>query len=601
MNNFQKVNEIYINYGISAFNQVLNRCRVHHLLQTVKMSITSKSAEVTVAGASTTCDRVEDDHLAEPLEKTEQPSLLRTLFFPSRNSANSEAIATLRSVFDDPLLAKYYQPHADYENISHFDPKARWTYREETTVRRKTDWTILLWILVMFFALNLDRGNLANAAADNLLDDLHLTTNDYNNAQNMYRIGFLIAEIPSQMIGKRLGPDRWIPIQIILWSLASGGQFFMHNRAGFFACRFFIGLFMGGFIPDSILYLSYFYTKSEMPFRLALFWFVDSMSGVIASFIAYGVLHMRGVAGREGWRWLFLIEALISLVIGFLSFLFLVPGPTQTKTWWNPKGYFSEKEEKIIVNRVLRDDPSKGDMHNRQGLSLKMMWQSVKDYDLWPIYAIGLLFEIPTAPPKTYLTLSLKAIKFTTFQTTLLSIPVTVFASINLLIVTELTERFHQISLIGLLSQLWTLPLLVVLYTSAGSLSHWGLYAVTFVLLGWPSPHAAQVGWCSRLSNTVRTRTVSAALYNITIQLSGIASSNIYRVDDKPLYRRGNKELIAINIATIVLYALAKAYYVRRNQWKKVRWEKLSPREKAAYLETTTDQGNKRLDFMFDH
>jgi hypothetical protein len=288
-------------------------------------------------------------------------------------------------------------------------------------------------------------------------------------------------------------------------------------------------------------------------------------------------------------------------VIGFLSFLFLVPGPTQTQTWWNPKGYFSEREEKIIVNRVLRDDPSKGDMHNRQGLSLKMLWQSLKDYDLWPIYAIGILFEIPTAPPKTYLTLSLKAIGFNTFQTTLLSIPVTVFASINLLLVTELTERFHQISLIGLLTQLWTLPLLIVLYTSAGSLSHWGLYAVTFVLLGWPSPHAAHVGWCSRLSNTVRTRTVSAALYNITIQFSGIASSNIYRSDDKPLYRRGNKQLIAINIATVVLYALAKAYYVRRNQWKKSRWEKLSPEERATYLETTTDKGNKRLDFLFDH
>jgi hypothetical protein len=564
------------------------------------MSTTAKAAEVIVAGEPP-ADKGDADHLVDPTEKREPASFLRRLLVPSRRTDNPDAIATVRSVFDDPLLAKYYQPHPDYENLTHFDPSARWTYREEIAVRRKTDWTVLLWILVMFFGLNLDRGNLANAAADNLLDDLHLTTNDYNNAQNMYRIGFLIAEIPSQMIGKRLGPDRWIPIQIILWSLASGGQFFMQNRAGFFACRFFIGLFMGGFIPDSILYLSYFYTKSEMPFRLALFWFVDSMSGVIASFIAYGVLHMRGVAGREGWRWLFLIEALISIVIGFLSFLFLVPGPTQTQTWWNPKGYFSEREEKIIVNRVLRDDPSKGDMHNRQGLSLKMLWQSLKDYDLWPIYAIGILFEIPTAPPKTYLTLSLKAIGFNTFQTTLLSIPVTVFASINLLLVTELTERFHQISLIGLLTQLWTLPLLIVLYTSAGSLSHWGLYAVTFVLLGWPSPHAAHVGWCSRLSNTVRTRTVSAALYNITIQFSGIASSNIYRSDDKPLYRRGNKQLIAINIATVVLYALAKAYYVRRNQWKKSRWEKLSPEERATYLETTTDKGNKRLDFLFDH
>lgn len=537
--------------------------------------------------------------LAEPEEIPEYQSVLTSLFQRKRK-VDPDAIATTRSVFDDPLLRQYYQPHPQYENLHRFDIEERWTYREEAAVRRKTDWTILLWILVMFFGLNLDRGNLGNAAADNLLTDLKITTNDYNNAQNMYRIGFLIAEIPSQMIGKRLGPDRWIPIQIIAWSLASGGQFFMQNRAGFFACRFFIGLFMGGFIPDAILYLSYFYTKTEMPFRLALFWFTDSMSGVIASFIAYGVLHMRGVDGREGWRWLFLIEALITIVIGFLSFLFLIPGPTQTKTWWNPNGYFTEREEKIIVNRVLRDDPSKGDMHNRQALSLKMLWQSLKDYDLWPIYIIGILFEIPTAPPKSYLTLSLRNLKFTTFQTTLLSIPVTVFAALNLLIVTWLTERYHQISIIGLLTQIWCLPLLIILFKYAGTLSNWGLYAVTFVLLGWPSPHAAQVGWCSRLSNTVRTRAVSAALYNITIQLSGIASSNIYRSDDSPLYHRGNKQLIAINVATIVVYALAKVYYEARNRWKKTRWEKLSPEEKAHYLGTTSDLGNKRLDFQFD-
>ncbi|OJK01736.1 hypothetical protein ASPACDRAFT_51496 [Aspergillus aculeatus ATCC 16872] len=517
-----------------------------------------------------------------------------------KKTIDLDAVATTRSVFDDPNLARFYQPHADYENLHRFDPSERWTYREERAVRRKTDLTILLWIFVMFFGLNLDRGNLSNASADNLLPDLGINTNDYNNAQNMYRIGFLIAEIPSQMIGKRLGPDRWIPVQIILWSLASGGQFFMHNRAGFFACRFFIGLFMGGFIPDAILYLSYFYTKREMPIRLAFFWFVDSISGVIASFIAYGVLHMRGVDGREGWRWLFLIEALISIVIGFLSFLFLVPGPTQTKTWWNPRGYFTEREEKIIVNRVLRDDPSKGDMHNREALTLGMLWKSLKDYDLWPIYVIGILFEIPTSPPKSYLSLSLKAIGFSTFHTTLLGIPVTVFSAINLLLVTELSERWRQICYVGILTQLWSLPLLIVLYRSASVLSHWGLYAVTFVLLGWPSPHAAHVGWCSRLSNAVRTRAVSAALYNITIQLSGIASSNIYRDDDKPYYHRGDGQLIAINVATIVVYVLAKVYYAKRNQWKQDKWAAMTDEQKADYLENTKDEGNKRLDFFFD-
>ncbi|KAL2130810.1 hypothetical protein VTI74DRAFT_5921 [Chaetomium olivicolor] len=543
----------------------------------------------------------DDGDLVEPEDPDQSHGFLQ-LFKRRSRPQDLDAIATVRSVFDDPALARHYYPHPDYENLHRFDPSERWTYREERSVRRKTDWKIFVWILVMFFGLNIDRGNLGNAAADNLLEDLNINTNDYNNAQNMYRIGFLVAEIPSQMIGKWLGPDRWIPVQIILWSLASGGQFFMHNRAGFFACRFFIGLFMGGFIPDAILYLSYFYKKSEMPIRLALFWFVDSMSGVIASFIAYGVLHMRGVSGKEGWRWLFLIEALISFVIGVLSFLFLVPGPSQTKTWWNPKGYFTEREEKIIVNRVLRDDPSKGDMHNRQPITLPMLWRSLKDYDLWPVYVIGILFEIPTAPPKTYLTLSLRAIKFNTFEVTLLSIPVTVFAAVNLLWITYLTERFRDICITGVLSQLWTLPLLIIQYIMGESLSqnHWGQYALTFILLGWPSMHAAHVSWCSRLSNAVRTRAVSAALYNITIQLSGIASSNIYREDDKPLYRRGNTQLIAINVATIVAYVLAKIYYGWRNKEKRARWEKMTSEEKSRYLEEHENLGNKRLDFRFD-
>lgn len=539
------------------------------------------------------------DSLVEPEDTSAPPGFWESLTTRKR-PRDLDAVATVRSVFDDPALAEFYQPRPDYENLHRFDPSERWTYREEQAVVRKTDWKIFVWILVMFFGLNIDRGNLGNAVADNLLEDININTNDYNNAQNMYRVGFLVAEIPSQMIGKWLGPDRWIPVQIILWSLASGGQFFMHNRAGFFACRFFIGLFMGGFIPDSILYLSYFYKKTEMPIRLSLFWFVDSMSGVIAGFIAYGVLHMRGVSGKEGWRWLFLIEALISFVIGVLSFLFLIPGPTQTKTWWNPKGYYTEREEKIIVNRVLRDDPSKGDMHNRQPITLPMLWRSLKDWDLWPIYIIGILFEIPTSPPKTYLTLSLKALKFTTFQVTLLSIPVTVFAAINMVWVTYLTERFHQIAIIGLLTQLWVLPLLIIEYTSAKELSHWGQYALTFILLGWPSVHAAQVGWCSRLSNTVRTRAVSAALYNITIQLSGIASSNIYREDDKPLYKRGNGQLIAICVATIVAYALAKVYYILRNKYKRDRWNKMTAGEKAGYLRDNEHLGNKRLDFYFD-
>lgn len=106
--------------------------------------------------------------LAEPDEELRSP-------WPwarqARKPTDLDAIATQRSVFDDPALVQFYLPRSDHENLKRFDIAERWTYREERSVRRKTDWKIFLWILVMFFALNIDRGNLGNAVADNLLDE----------------------------------------------------------------------------------------------------------------------------------------------------------------------------------------------------------------------------------------------------------------------------------------------------------------------------------------------------------------------------------------------------------------------------------------------
>jgi len=347
------------------------------------------------------------------------------------------------------------------------------------------------------------------------------------------------------------------------------------------------------------LYISYYYTSKDMPVRLALFWFTDFMSGVIASFIAYGVFHMHNVAGYEAWRWLFLIEALISLTIGLLSILFLVPGPTQTKSWLFPNGYFSEREEKIITNKVLRDDPSKSQMHNRQAITPRMLWDSITDYDMWPIYLIGILFEIPASPPKAYATLTLKHLGFDAFSITLLNIPFPTLTAINLVWITALTTLVGQVAIMGVLTQLWALPLLIVELVAVDRISAWSQYAVTLLLVAMPLMQAAHVGWASRNSNTVRTRAVSAALYNIMIQLSGIASSNIYREDDKPLYHRGNKQLIAINVACMAANVFAKLYYTYRNKGKTTKWNAMTKHEQEIYLATTTDKGNKRLDFLF--
>jgi hypothetical protein len=113
-------------------------------------------------------------------------------------------------------------------------------------------------------------------------------------------------------------------------------------------------------------------------------------------------------------------------------------------------------------------------------------------------------------------------------------------------------------------------------------------------MVGHPYVHAILVAITSRNAGAVRTRTVASALYNMCVQASSIIAQNIYREDDKPMYRRGNKVLIGICAYNFVAFIGAKFYYVHVNKKREAVWSLMDKEQREAYLETTTDKGNKR-------
>lgn len=130
-------------------------------------------------------------------------------------------------------LERFYVPIAAYEGRHRYDPKARWTETEEKALVRRLDVRICAWCCFMFFALQLDRANITQALSDNFLEDLGLTTNDYNYGQTIFFVSFLSAELPSQLVSKKIGPDNWIPIQMICWSVVTCAQSHINGRATF--------------------------------------------------------------------------------------------------------------------------------------------------------------------------------------------------------------------------------------------------------------------------------------------------------------------------------------------------------------------------------
>lgn len=128
-------------------------------------------------------------------------------------------------------------------------------------------------------------------------------------------------------------------------------------------------------------------------------------------------------------------------------------------------------------------------MHNRQGLTLRLLWEALTDYDMWPIYLLGLTWTIPTTPITAYLTLQLKSLGWDTFQTNLLTIPAYSLFILQLIFWTWLSEKVNNRFLIVLFSQLYMLPLLVALEVLPNA-SPWVKYALSILLVGYPYVHA---------------------------------------------------------------------------------------------------------------
>ncbi|KAL4879897.1 major facilitator superfamily domain-containing protein [Aspergillus karnatakaensis] len=525
---------------------------------------------------------------------TTQPSITAGMTLPEDQAltgfAPQDQLGSVEPhVFSDPARAEYWRNVYDkvnYEGRSRFDPALTWTAETERRLKMKLDLRIMLWVWVMFSSLDLVRRNINRAVSDNMLDDLNINTNDYNTGQTVFFICFLGAELPGNLISKKFGPDRIIPICIILWGVACCAQSAMTGRASFLALRAIIGCLQGGFIPEMVLYLSYFYKGNELPIRLSVFYTAIPLTQIYGALLASGLLEMRGVRGWAGWQWLFLIEGLICIVIGFLSAGIMSTSIIQPALLFKRKDgsnkWWTEEEEKVLVNRLLRDDPTKGDMNNRQPVGPREVWKAISNVDMWPIYILGITAWIPFQPVANYLSLILRGMDYTVLESNLLAIPGYALFAINVLIAGWLSEKFKERSLVASLSNVWMLPFFIALVCIPDSSSPWVRYAMLTGINGIPYTHSILVGMTSSNAKNVGMRAVSTAIYNMCYQIGSIVAVNVYREEDKPYYHTANKALVGLCSANIALFVGMKVYYIWRNKVRQAKWDALPDSEKIS-------------------
>lgn len=257
-----------------------------------------------------------------------------------------------------------------------------------------------------------------------------------------------------------------------------------------------------------------------------------------------------------------------------------------------------------MTNRILRDDPAKGLTAIQEPATWADILDTWSDSSTWGLYFIGLVAYIPAAPVSGYLTLTLKRLGFSTFDSNILTIPAAVLQIILMLSLAHSSNFFGERTFHCLFGEFFCLPLLAALLALPSGGHNWARFSISTLISGYPYFHPIVVAWISENTFSVKKRAISAATYNVIVQIGSIISSQIYRSDDSPYYYRGNKVLVAICVVAIVAFVAQREYLRLLNRRKERIWVGMSGEEKVRYAgdqEEREREGNKRLDFRFQY
>jgi len=249
----------------------------------------------------------------------------------------------------------------------------------ERNAIRKLDFTIVP-VMILFYLLSfLERVNIGNARVAGLQKDLHLTDNQYQICLTILFIPYILTELPATLILRKLGPRVMMPTLLAVWGIIATLQGFINSFQGLLAARFFLGLVEGPVTPSILLYLSGFYTRQELSTRMAYFFATSGLTAAFAGLLAAAIEDMNGIGGKAGWRWILILEGLLSFVVGVVGY-FLIPSDLRDS------GILSEAEKDLLERRLEQDRPSISDE-----LSLEPVIQALLSPHVIIMFVVGFL------------------------------------------------------------------------------------------------------------------------------------------------------------------------------------------------------------------
>ncbi|KAL1591761.1 hypothetical protein SLS60_011760 [Paraconiothyrium brasiliense] len=335
---------------------------------------------------------------------------------------------------DSKRSSQYNEKEEIEQNVADVSIAAAQTERR---LRLKIDLMVVPTVTLLYLLCFIDRTNIGNARLAGFEKDLHLEGYDYNTVLSVFYVSYIVFEIPATICCKVIGPGWFLPATTLGFGICSIGTAFVHTRSQACAVRFLLGIFEAGVMPGCAYYLSRWYRRAELTFRLGLWMLMAPLSGAFGGLFASGILKLSHFGSLHGWQMIFAIEGILTIGVALVAFITLTDRP-ETARW------LTEEQKQLAVDRI------KGERLAQTVLLDKIDATKLKHGFLNPITLstslIFLLNNITVLGISFFLPTIIRTIYpgRTTVQQQLLTVPPYMVGAFFVVIIPSLSWRFNH-------------------------------------------------------------------------------------------------------------------------------------------------------------
>ncbi|KAI9681266.1 MAG: hypothetical protein M1817_002548 [Caeruleum heppii] len=464
---------------------------------------------------------------------------------PSLQSRN--VILDNRQPNDVDQAFKYLQ------SKDHSHPDAGTSYTK--ALRRRIDWHIVPIMFLCYTMQFLDKVLLNYAAVMGINKDLNLVGNNFTNASTAFFIAFLVAELPNAFILQRVPAGKWLGANVVLWGIATACTAAARNYGGLLAARIFLGIFEASIAPSLMLISSMWYTKSEQAPRFS-FWYCGlGFAQIMGGITSYGFQQVKNPS-FQGWRIMFIVLGLITVMVGFITFFFLPDTPMKAR-------FLSEADKVALLKHVSVNQTGIENHH----FKIKHLVEMVTDVQLWLLTLLTILISVSSGVITTYSATLIRNFGFSSPVSALLNMPSGIVSIASTLIVgfgiRRVSNRWAWIvgccvpGIVG-----GALMSFLPKSNKAGLLA--GIYMVNAIVATLTIIYQWTVANCAGQTK----RVFSSALISGSFSIGNIIGPQTFQARDAPQYIPAKIAVLATQAAGALVAVMLFLFYVRANRRK---------------------------------